>query len=1205
MRTFEDEGSVDSPVVEMLTLVKVKGRRGLHASSSSDGEEENDGNAIHLDDRDDLLANPSIVGKEYTITIDDNDDGHSNNGGQRRGRVRGASLDGVPTEDAIEEQKRAEQAAFFEILQKFDVDRMRDLLATRNWDLLYAYNEMSERLTDLIQRERSIADLSAEEMAFLEAKQSWVDTSSAPLDELLQSLGANVDSGLSDAEAEARLAQHAINRLSSLKSASKLGFYLKHLVQGPSALWWLAATLCFIVAVLSSSQKHVTNTFTLSLVLGCTLVVLSFLSGSLAYWFQPRPPLLKRRLLTIYPRHAKALRNGRYQRIDVEQLVPGDIVQLRIGDRVPADLRMLSCAGMYVSRLSGEQGVRHVSVQAGADNAENPLDAASLVLYGTNCVEGSGVGVVVRTGDRTILGTLCRDMQVTKEIPTFLQRDTSPLFVAFFVVTLSLLTVALLVHFYLTGNYALTIDSGIVIILAFLPSGLMISGYLLSLVGGVYVNRLRLRVQQLNSLELLGRTSVLLCDKTGFLTDPTATVTGCYLDGGSHDLRASHTDVASRQAFRELIRAVALLDKGPEHDGGNGDKAGGKDVGDVVASKRNDDNDDDDDDDDDYELISVDHRRQDRATVAAQSGLLTEERALLELAAQHTDVAATKRSHAHLYAVPFAPPLLARLTISRCRASSSSSSSSSVGEGARLLVVRTGTPAAILEVCTTVLSNGDVRELFDEERAEILRFARNVSSMGEKAVAFCQLYLNPYDFPNDFDFDMDAANFPLTGFCFLGLLSVYSEPKPSSRDLVNHCRNAGIRVVMITEDEPLAAAAVARQLNIVLSTSRTVDELAIEEGCAVEDIDPERAGASVLLGDQLRRMADAQLDAQIRRGSELIFAQTSSHQKNRIVQAFQRTGYMVAVTGANATDSPALNKADVGIARHKLAASPVAVHASDFLLETDEFADLVAGVAESRRFGTNLKKFFAFSLSNKMAQILPSFLFIFFSLPMPLSGLPILVLDCVCTVAFAISFAFEPMETGTMLRPPDVRPNRSSIINGRLLSFSFLQIGVVQAFATIFTYITVLSGHGFSLLHYNELADFFADVNYSIVVDGVVWSYDARMALLGQVHSAVFITMIFLQIVNLFSIRSQTTTLFHPSIIANPATFVSVVLSLAICAVISYVPGLNTFLWTAPIAAVYWFTSLPFVAILLLFHELRKLWIRNRPTAILTEHLLF
>ena len=194
------------------------------------------------------------------------------------------------------------------------------------------------------------------------------------------------------------------------------------------------------------------------------------------------------------------------------------------------------------------------------------------------------------------------------------------------------------------------------------------------------------------------------------------------------------------------------------------------------------------------------------------------------------------------------------------------------------------------------------------------------------------------------------------------------------------------------------------------------------------------------------------------RKPEVVFARTTPSQKLQIVDACQRLGHVVAVTGDGVNDSPAIKQADIGIAMGS--GSEVAQNAADMLLLDDNFSSIVNGVEEGRLIFDNLKKSIAYTLSSNIPEISPFLFFMMFQIPQPLSTVLILCIDLGPDMVPAISFAYENPELDIMERWPR-NSKHDHLVNAKLISFAYLQIGTVQAAAGFFTYFYMMNDYGY------------------------------------------------------------------------------------------------------------------------------------------------
>merc|ERR1712020_358534 len=334
-----------------------------------------------------------------------------------------------------------------------------------------------------------------------------------------------------------------------------------------------------------------------------------------------------------------------------------------------------------------------------------------------------------------------------------------------------------------------------------------------------------------------------------------------------------------------------------------------------------------------------------------------------------------------------------------------------------------------------------------------------LGGLGERVLGFCDFYLDKEKFPSGFPFDGEEVNFPLEGLRFVGLMSMIDPPRAAVPDAVTKCRSAGIKVIMVTGDHPITAKAIARSVGIISEGTMTVEDIAAQRGCDVKDVNPREAKARVVHGGEIKDMSEKQIDEILMYHTEIVFARTSPQQKLIIVEGCQRMGAIVAVTGDGVNDSPALKKADIGVAMG-IAGSDVSKQAADMILLDDNFASIVTGVEEGRLIFDNLKKSIAYTLTSNIPEISPFLLFIIADVPLPLGTVTILCIDLGTDMVPAISMAYEKAESDIMKRQPR-NPFTDKLVNERLISMAYGQIGMIQASAGFFVYFVIMAENGF------------------------------------------------------------------------------------------------------------------------------------------------
>jgi len=409
-------------------------------------------------------------------------------------------------------------------------------------------------------------------------------------------------------------------------------------------------------------------------------------------------------------------------------------------------------------------------------------------------------------------------------------------------------------------------------------------------------------------------------------------------------------------------------------------------------------------------------------------------------------------------------------------------------DGGNLQVFLKGAPERVLNRCSKILLNGEEVDFTDDLRNEVNEANKSFGALGERVLAFAKCDLPADRYPRDsYQFDMKAwkewglavpqtradyenvdGSFPLHDLTLVGVVSLNDPPRLNVDMSVNKCRSAGIKVIMVTGDQPPTAAAIATKVNILKHPTKEFNYMKNELGMDKDKAWAECTGV-VVHGDLLalkHKEQENMADDDPEKGKfltdwinkhEVVFARTTPSQKLLIVDAAQKAGHVVAVTGDGVNDSPAIKKADIGIAMGS--GSDVAKNAADMLLLDDNFSSIVNGVEEGRLIFDNLKKSIAYTLSSNIPEILPFIFFILFQVPLPLSTVLILCIDLGTDMIPAISFAYENPELDIMDRAPR-NSKKDHLVNAKLISFAYFQIGVIQASAGMYTYFLILNDFG-------------------------------------------------------------------------------------------------------------------------------------------------
>lgn len=523
------------------------------------------------------------------------------------------------------------------------------------------------------------------------------------------------------------------------------------------------------------------------------------------------------------------------------------------------------------------------------------------------------------------------------------------------------------------------------------------------------------------------------------------------------------------------------------------------------------------------------------------------------------------------------------------------------------LVCMKGAPERVLERCSHMLINGKSVPIDEQLRDQFNEAYLELGGLGERVIGFCDLELSAEKFPHGFVFNGESeneVNFPLSNLRFVGLISMIDPPRAAVPDAVAKCRSAGIKVIMVTGDHPITAKAIAKSVGIISEGNETVEDIAQRLNKPVEEIEPSLARAAVVHGQELRDMSEEQLDRILYHHPEIVFARTSPQQKLIIVEGCQRAGAVVAVTGDGVNDSPALKKADIGIAMG-IAGSDVSKQAADLILLDDNFASIVIGVEEGRLIFDNLKKSIAYTLTSNIPEISPFLAYMVLGIPLGLGTVTILWIDLGTDMVPAISLAYERPENDIMKRKPrDSKDDK--LVNQRLLSLSYGQIGVIQASAGFFTYSIIMVENGFWLSDLVGIRQIWESKAINDYADsyGQEWTYRERKKLEFTCQTAFFITIVVVQWSELVACKTRTNSILQQGMSNHVMNF-ALVFETVLAAFLSYFPGMDVALNMYPIKACWWIPPLPFAVFIMIYDEGRRYFIRKYPGGWVEEETYF
>ena len=466
-----------------------------------------------------------------------------------------------------------------------------------------------------------------------------------------------------------------------------------------------------------------------------------------------------------------------------------------------------------------------------------------------------------------------------------------------------------------------------------------------------------------------------------------------------------------------------------------------------------------------------------------------------------------------------------------------------------------GAPREVLQLCTHVLIQGEARPLDDALRADILAANDDYARGALRVLALACRDIPPLeDLFRQRGGSMYTVERIERQLTFLGLAAMMDPPRPEVAAAVTTCREAGIRLAMITGDYGLTAESVARRVGLLSTTS-----------------------PRILIGAELDELDDAQLQDVIK--DEVIFARMAPEHKLRLVDAFQTRGGVVAVIGDGVNDAPALRKADIGVAMG-VTGTDVAREAADVILTDDNFGAITEAIAEGRTVYANLRKFATYIFASNVPELIPFVLTGLFNIPLALTAPQILAIDLGTDLFPALALSTEKPEPDVMKHPP--RNPDQPILDRGVFVRAFAWLGVIE---------TILCFAGFYFV--------FNAWGYSVFDLGPIWgSYAERLASdLGPAYilaTTVFHAGVVLaQAGNAFACRTEKGRVRGLGLFSNRFLLAGIALEIGLIVLLIYVSPLNRLFDHAPLPPNYWLWLAAFGPIVYSAEWMRKRIVRR------------
>ncbi|MWJ26660.1 HAD-IC family P-type ATPase [Halomonas sp. ZH2S] len=772
-------------------------------------------------------------------------------------------------------------------------------------------------------------------------------------DDALDKLESN-EQGLSQSEAKARLDKHGPNKLERQQGRP---WYKRLLDQFNNVLM-----LILIVAAIAS--QFLGHTLDAAVILAVVIII-----ALIGFFQEGKAERALDSIRTMLSPKAKVLRDGRRDTIDAEALVPGDIVQLESGDRIPADLRLIKTQRFRSQEapLTGESE----PVDKGTDpvDEDTPLAERSAMAYaGTLVVQGTARGLVVETGRHSEIGKISEMLRGVEKLktPLLAQLDRAGNVLAIFIVSAATISAFLGVFIHDQPPSEMFM-AAVALAVAAIPQGLPAIVTIGLALGVQAMAKRNAIVRRLPAVETLGSISTIFSDKTGTLTRNEMTAQAIWLT--EKEVRLSGVGFSPEGKLHEAPQDPESDEPGEElslednpalkHFLLTGVLCNEAELEQQERNAKQQDGDKQDDQNQEQEQEQEKQRW-------AIHGDPTEGALVVAAAKAGMQIAELRDEYPRRDSIPFESENRYMATLNEI-------------DGSDYILVK-GAPDRLLEMCDRMRSGDDDVEL---DRDEWEQRIQTLSARGLRVLAVAEKKA-------DQDLDELSPEAVENGLVLLGMVGLLDPPRETAVEAVKHCLRAGVRPVMVTGDHPVTARAIAEQL-----------------GFAHTD--------KAFTGRDVEDMSDAELEDNINKVD--VYARAAPEHKLRLVKAMQAKGGICAMTGDGVNDGPALKRADVGVAMG-IQGTEAAKEAAEMVLADDNFATIVNAIEEGRKVYDNIRKTITFLLPTNGAESLGVLISMLGGLMLPITGLQILWVNMVTAVTLGMALVFEAAEANVMRREP-------------------------------------------------------------------------------------------------------------------------------------------------------------------------------------------
>lgn len=967
----------------------------------------------------------------------------------------------------------------------------------------------------------------------------------------------NVERGLSPAEVKKNLDKYGPNELPAEEGKTLWQLVLEQFDDLLVKILLLAAVISFVLAFFEEDDDSIT-----AFVEPFVILLILIANACVGVWQERNAEDAIEALKEYEPEMGKVVRSDKdgVQKIRAKEIVPGDIVEISVGDKIPADVRIIEILSTTLridqSILTGES----VSVIKHNEPVPDPRavnqDKKNLIFSGTNVAAGKARGVVIGTGLNTAIGKIRTEMVETEEMKTPLQQKLDE-FGEQLSKVITLICIAVwainIGHFNDPAHGGSWMKGAIyyfkiavALAVAAIPEGLPAVITTCLALGTRRMAKRNAIVRSLPSVETLGCTSVICSDKTGTLTTNMMSVCKMFVFKNEKSIDEFEISGSTYEPNGDVF-----------HDGkkiSGGDFAGLEELA-TISIMCND--------------SAIDFNESKNAF--EKVGEATET-ALIVLAEKVNPYGLSKSGGRLDSAKAVRKDMEGKwkkeftLEFSRDRKSMSSyctpKKPTRLGNGSKIFVK--GAPEGVLDRCTFVRIGTEKVPMTPEMKEHIMdtaiAYGTGRDTLRCLALATADNPMSPKDM--DLENSTKFVNYE-TNLTFCGVVGMLDPPRMEVKPSIALCREAGIRVIMITGDNKNTAEAICKRIGIFEEDEST--EGMAYSGREFDEMSP---------NEQRNAVANSRM-----------FARVEPFHKSKIVEYLQSMGEISAMTGDGVNDAPALKKAEIGIAMGS--GTAVAKSASEMVLADDNFASIVAAVEEGRAIYNNMKQFIRYLISSNIGEVVSIFMTAAFGLPEALIPVQLLWVNLVTDGLPATALGFNPPDLDIMNKPP--RKADETLITGWLF-FRYMVIGIYVGIATVggAAYWFLYDPTG-PQINYYQLSHFLQcpaePENFKGISCDLFQSPEPMTMALS-----ILVTIEMCNAINAIS-ENQSLVAMPPWI--NPLLLGAMALSFGLHFVILYVDVMATVFQVTPLSIAQWMTVLKFSIPVILLDELLKWFARN------------